>query len=313
MRRVIGMSNSNAPTLRAIRVWQSVAMKMFIDRRVGSAHHNLRRVGRVRARWAKPTLRLIGAVVALGLAILVATPANADQYAKYNNTGNQLAHEGRYSDALNHYETARIERPGTPEIDYNIGNVFHAMGEFDTALVAYQEALSGVAEPLVPSTYYNMGNTLYRKSDFPSALEAYKRALLANPNDRDAKFNLELALREMEADSSQQQQPDDENQQDSTEQEQEQQEQQSDQESDSTQQQQDEQQQDEEQQNENSSDPNDQQPQEPSDQQAQAPPPQGMTREDAERLLDALKQDELDLQKQRAQRMANPAPVLRDW
>jgi len=248
----------------------------------------------------------VAAWVAACFLALAIPAAHADQCAKYNNEGNRLAHEGRLDEALNQYLTARVERPDAPEVDYNIGNVLHQKGVYDTALAIYQSALGGLDGPLVPDTYYNMGNTLYRQGEFQSAIEAYKRALIANPDDQDAKFNLELAWEQMQADSSQQQQQekqDQEQQPDSTQQ---QQDQNQEQQADSTQQQQQEGQ-------DSPPDQSEQPPQEQAEQDQAQAQPQGMTREDAERLLDALKQDELDLQKKRAQRLANPAPVARDW
>jgi Ca-activated chloride channel family protein len=251
------------------------------------------------------------AALAAGWILAFAVPAShADQYARHNNEGNRLAQEGRLDEALNRYQTARVERPGAPEVDYNIGNVLHQKEVYDTALMAYQDALGRLRGSLVPNTYYNMGNTLFRQGEYESAVEAYKRALIENPVDQDAKFNLELALKQMTADSSQQQQQekqDQENPPDSSDQQN--QDQNQEQKADSTQQQQQPQ---EEQDSQQEQDPTEQQQEQAEQQQAQAPP-QGMTREDAERLLDALKQDELDLQKKRAQRLANPAPVARDW
>jgi Ca-activated chloride channel family protein len=45
---------------------------------------------------------------------------------------------------------------------------------------------------------YNLGNTAFKKGDFESAAAHYKQAILKNPENSDAKYNLELALRELE-------------------------------------------------------------------------------------------------------------------
>jgi tetratricopeptide (TPR) repeat protein len=41
--------------------------------------------------------------------------------------------------------------------------------------------------------YYNLGNAYYKSNKFPMAIVNYERALKLNPNDEDAKFNLQLA------------------------------------------------------------------------------------------------------------------------
>jgi len=254
-------------------------------------------------------------------ALILTAPiaAHADQFAKRNNEGNRLYEQGRLEEALSAYRAARIERPDAPEIDYNVGNVYHDQQIFDSALSQYQEALANLTGPLLPNTYYNLGNTLYRSGQYEPAYEAYKQALIENPNDVEAKHNLELALKALQNDSTEANQ-EDEQQQENQEQQQEQdstsQQQNQDpneEQNDSTQQQQ--QQQDQQDQNERqqqSQQESDQQQQE-QDQQQQAQQPRGMTRADAERLLEALKQDELELQKKRAERQASSQPVEKDW
>jgi Ca-activated chloride channel family protein len=44
---------------------------------------------------------------------------------------------------------------------------------------------------------YNLGNTAFTVGDFQSALAYYQQALLYNPESEDARYNLELTLREL--------------------------------------------------------------------------------------------------------------------
>jgi tetratricopeptide (TPR) repeat protein len=44
-------------------------------------------------------------------------------------------------------------------------------------------------------THYNIGNTYYRSGDLEKAAEFYVNALLEDPYDQDAKHNLEMALK----------------------------------------------------------------------------------------------------------------------
>ena len=45
--------------------------------------------------------------------------------------------------------------------------------------------------------FFNRGNTAFQQEDYPGAVEAYEEVLRMNPDDRDAKHNLELALLQM--------------------------------------------------------------------------------------------------------------------
>jgi tetratricopeptide (TPR) repeat protein len=256
------------------------------------------------------TLRL---TILLALLVALTVPAHADQFARRNNTGNKLLKEGQIDSAITEYRAARVERPDQPGVVYNLGSAYHQKGVFDTAQMELQNAIAHVEPMLKPNAYYNLGNTFYRMQEYESAIEAYKQALLANPSDLDAKHNLEMALRQMnqqDSSSQKQEQKQDQQQQDSTGQQQQNQQQQN---QDSTRNQQQQQQnqdgnQDQQQQQQQPDQPREGQPRE----QRQPKPVQGMTRADAERLLDALKNNELALQKKRAQRTTGEK-VAKDW
>ncbi len=247
--------------------------------------------------------------------------AHADEFARRNNQGNTLLKKGELGQALQRYNEAKVERPDRPEVEYNIGNVYYLQGKLDSAAMEYQNALSTLKGPVAPNASYNLGNTFFRQQKYGPALEAYKEALIENPADRDAKHNLELTLRRMQADSTKQQQQqqdkDQQNKSDSTQEKQDQkQDQQKDQQKkDSTQQDQQSQQDKKSDSTQNRPPPNSQNDPQQGDQkkQQQQSQPVGMTKEDAKRLLDALKNDELKVQKLRAQHPMQEGTVTKDW
>ena len=51
---------------------------------------------------------------------------------------------------------------------------------------------------LISQAWYNVGNAFYRQEDLQQSLDAYKQALRIDPDDQDAKHNLEVALLEQE-------------------------------------------------------------------------------------------------------------------
>jgi len=264
-------------------------------------------------------MRLIVAVGLMFALCAIVTPVRADDFASRNNEGNKLVKEGKLDEALQTYQETAVEHPGKPELDYNMANVYHMKGEFDTAATEYQDALASTTSPVAPDAYYNLGNTLFRMGQYGPAAEAYKKSLVEDPTDREAKFNLELALRRLESDSTQQDKKDKdkdkEDKPDSTQNKDDQQKRNDENQPDSSSQKQD---QDQEQQQKPDSSDAQQQPQgSPDEQQGDAqkqPPPQqvGMTKEDAERILDALKNNELEVQKKRAQKVQVPANA-KDW
>jgi Ca-activated chloride channel family protein len=249
-------------------------------------------------------LKKLSALVMLMMVSLWAGSVWGDSFSSLNKKGNraykqgqELTQEGEknraveaWEDALRYYRDAEIERPENPELSYNIGNVTYQQEKYEDALERYFRALNSDEVEHQAWTYYNLGNSLYRSGKYPEAIQAYQKCLELTPEDEDAKFNLEFVRKKMkemldkEAQRQQQQQQ---------------------------QQQQSEQQQEQQQQEEQQTQEDQQQGQQPEDEQKQQEqrreqfqPKEGMTEEDAERILNALKDDEKELLKkqQRAPR-----------
>jgi len=106
--------------------------------------------------------------------------------------GNRLFGEEKYDEANNKYQDALLEDPGSTVIQFNVGDVLYKKKNFEKAMEAYQKALAS-DDPLFQSkSYYNIGNTLYQSGKLPESILAYEQALKLNPDDQDAKYNLEF-------------------------------------------------------------------------------------------------------------------------
>lgn len=70
-------------------------------------------------------------------------------------------------------------------------NQLYADGDFDAAVEVYEDVLKSGME--APQVYYNLGNAYYRKGLLPAAILNYERALLLAPQDKDIRYNLNLA------------------------------------------------------------------------------------------------------------------------
>ncbi len=232
--------------------------------------------------------------------------AGADDYRRLINEGNTLFEEDKFDEALVKYREAQIERPEAPEVPYNIASTLYRQNAFEDAAQTYSGVLTTESAELEAHAHYNTGNALFRQQDFPGAIESYKRTLEINPDDADAKFNLELA-RKMIKEQMQPQQQDQQQQQ-----QQQQQDENQDQEQQEQQQQQDEQQ--DEQPEQPQQNPADAEAGDSIQQQQQAQPIEGLTKEDTERILDALKEEERRLQQEKHKARARPERRAgKDW
>lgn len=58
------------------------------------------------------------------------------------------------------------------------------------SIAAYEKLLQGGVESA--ALYYNLGNAYYRTGKIAASILNYERALKLDPNNKDAKYNLEL-------------------------------------------------------------------------------------------------------------------------
>lgn len=148
------------------------------------------------------------AVLCLMLTGTVAFPVGAvGQSARPRvEEGNRLYSEGRFDEAHQKYLEALLDDPDSPLIRFNDGNALYRSQDFQRAMERFQEALDGEDPALQSSAWYNLGNALYRQQQLQESIEAYKEALRANPSDTDAKHNLERVLEQLQQQDQQPQQ-----------------------------------------------------------------------------------------------------------
>lgn len=129
---------------------------------------------------------------------------------------------GRLEEAMRAFSRARDAHPEAVESDLNIAGVHYRMGEvgagfaagpesgspFAEAVRGYRAALAGGASgPARRDGFFNLGNALYRMEAFREAAAAYAEAIALDPEDLEARQNLERALRRAEEEQRAEQSP----------------------------------------------------------------------------------------------------------
>jgi len=124
---------------------------------------------------------------------------------KFVRRGNRQYEDKKYQEAEIQYRKALEKSPGSIASDYNLGNSLYKQKQFDAAAQRYKE-LSGKQKDgqSVNSFYYNLGNALYKSGKYKECIDAYKNALRKMPGDMDAKHNLQLAMKKLEMQKQQQ-------------------------------------------------------------------------------------------------------------
>ena len=248
---------------------------------------------------------MLRSLLAIAFAVVLALPAAAglgDSAPAKNRAGNRLYEQSKFDEALAQYRAAQVIAPELTELFFNAGDALYRKGDLENAVREFGKAAASPDTALASDASYNAGNALLQMGQAEQAIKAYTDALKRSPGHADAKHNLELALRLLQ--QQQQQQQNQENQQD---QQQDQQSQQQDQQK----------QQDEQSQQDQQSQQNQQQGQEQNQEQQEQQGSQqetGMSQEDAERLLDAVGEQERELQAElRAAQARKRSKVDKDW
>lgn len=236
---------------------------------------------------------LIAAGVWMSLAAL-SWKDNASQDAE---NAIKLYNENKLDEALAKITAAQVGMPNSPKLQYNMGNVLYKKGQFEDARAGYKTASLDAPKSLAQSATYNMGNASLKAGDIKGAIDAYTEALLLDPDDAEARYNLELALH-----AQQQKQKQDKKQQDKDKKDKQDQKDQS--------QQKGEQQKGEQQKQQESK-----QAQRKENEQAREKPqkPQQLTKDQIQQILAALKQQEQQVERKLHQPKSSSYSVEKNW
>ena len=216
----------------------------------------------------------------LYLVILIMIPGTlwAQGERKYIRHGNKEYEDKAFEESELQYRKALEKDLSSYEGNFNLGDALYKQEKFEDASKRFSGLASSEKDRMeLAKIYHNLGNSLLQSNQVEESIEAYKHALRNNPEDYETKHNLAWALNLLQQQQQQQQQNQEQQQ---------------------NQDQQDQQQQDQEQQEQQQEQQNDK-----------------ISKEDANRILEALQQDEKQLQEKLRKQMARTqrVAVLKDW
>ncbi len=111
--------------------------------------------------------------------------------------GNRALKAGKPDEAVKAYQRALERAPGRPEILFDLGVAEAQAGDPAGGRDHLHAALTAGGESLRGAVEYNVGNTYLTEQKWADAAGAFEAALRADPTNRDAKANLELARRKL--------------------------------------------------------------------------------------------------------------------
>ena len=208
----------------------------------------------------------------------------------YLRSGNKLYNDSLFIKAEVDYRKALEINPKSTDAMFNLANALLMQQKAKEAMEQY-ESVSKIEKDKdkLAQIYHNMGVILQSSKQLPQCIEAYKESLRNNPKDNETRYNLALAQKQLK-DQQQNQQNQDQQQKQQQKQEEEKQDQNKDQQE---QEQKDQQQQNQQQQQQNKNE---------------------MSKENAQQLLNAVMQDEKNVQdKVKKQIQIQGKKLEKDW
>jgi len=235
--------------------------------------------------WFKQGILLLPALILSGISLF------AQGERKFIRQGNREFEKHNYSESEISYRRAIDKNKSSADAVFNAGDALYKQEKYEDAEKQFIEShRMNEDRDKKAGSMYNLGNSLLKAGKLKESIEAYKNSLRLNPGNMQAKYNLAYAQdRLKEQEEQQQQQQDQQNQDKNKDQQDQNQEKQNDQKESEDQNKQDEQQQ--------------------SDQQ------QLMSKEDAERLLNAIANDEKEVQEKvkEAKAAKQRVKTLKNW
>lgn len=226
------------------------------------------------------------------VALLFTTASAQKTYREYMRSGNKLYADSLYDKAEVEYRKALEIDPNGSEALYNLGNALLFQEKAQEAMDQYMMAEKRATEKKnLAQIHHNMGVISQASKDYARAVEYYKQALRENSTDHETRYNLAVAMKQLQNQQQQQQEQQQNENKEQEEQQQQQEEQQEEQQQNQEQQEQQEQQQQQAEENENE-----------------------MSKENAEQLLESAMQDEKEVQEKVKKMMQVRGKQLdKDW
>ncbi len=233
--------------------------------------------------------------------MIISVNLNGQEDKKFIRKGNKEYEKGKFSDSEISYRKAIDNNKQSPDAIFNVGDALYKQNKFEEAGKQFIENTNQNEDKIKKSAgLYNLGNSFLKANKIQESIDAYKNSLKLRPDNREAKYNLSYAqdlLKQQQEQQKKQQQNKDKQDQNKDKNKQDQKKDQKDQNDKNKDQQKD--------QNKNQD----------QKQQQQQPQKQEISKDDAQRLLNSLANDEKNVQEKVKLAKATKAKVrtVKNW
>ena len=220
------------------------------------------------------------------------------QEKSYIKKGNELYNEKKFKEAEADYRKSVEKKSQNVPANFNLGDALYKQKKYADAGRQFDKlAESQNNKPLAAAAYHNMGNSLLENNKLEESIEAYKKALLNNPKDDETRYNLAYAEEKLKKQQQNKKDQQDKNQ------------------NNKDQNKQNQQKKDDKNKDQQNKDQNKQNQDKDKQNQQNGQQPNQISKEDAQRMLDALNNDEKQTQDKLKNKKfkAGKTNITKDW
>jgi len=130
--------------------------------------------------------------------LLFVSLSSFGQVRKLIRKGNKEFDKGNYSQAVLSFRQAQAVDTTSGDITYNIGNALFKQKKYEEALGGYQKSIRQSKEPgSLAMNFHNAGNAFFKLNKYQESVDAFKKSLRFNPSDNQTRYNLALAQQKL--------------------------------------------------------------------------------------------------------------------
>lgn len=240
-------------------------------------------------------------LIVLSIFLLQINSLFAQKEKKHIYNGNKLYEQQKFAEAEAAFKKSVGQSKNSVEGNFNLGDALYKQKKYEPAVQKFTEiANSATDKGLKAKAYHNLGNSLLESNKLEESIAAYKKSLINNPKDEQTRYNLAYAQEKLK-----QQQNKDKNKDNKD--------------KDKNKKDQDKKDQNKDQQDKDKKDQDkkdkDQEKKDKDKQKDQKPQPDQLSKEDAERMLEALNNEEKNTQDKLKNKKAKgvKGKIVKDW
>ena len=133
----------------------------------------------------------------------------AQSERKITRKGNSLYETGNFVDAEIKYKKALEKNASLLEAQFNLGDALVKQQRYDEALESFENvSMSSDNKKLKAKAHFNKGNVLLAQKDLEGALESYKESLRIDPKDDESRYNYAFVKKQLDQQQEQQEDQD---------------------------------------------------------------------------------------------------------